>query len=208
LTPTESREVVLGLSRERLARASARLERIARDAAERIHQLKQDKQALERRLTDLDSLYTQERQNFEQRASLLSSVATESEERSKAFNELNARLNDQERLLSEQIDTISRLESDLASRGEQLNKQKALDAERSSELTEWKAKTAQLEERIGKISSERDTFRTQIVENERMNAQYVMRFTADERESAKKAMDKLIDQLSMVESRMQISEDK
>jgi chromosome segregation ATPase len=208
LTPTESREVVLGLSRERLARASARLERIARDAAERIHQLKQDKQALERRLTDLDSLYTQERQNFEQRASLLSSVATESEERSKAFNELNARLNDQERLLSEQIDTISRLESELASRGEQLNKQKALEDAWSAELTEWKSKTAQLEDRISKISSERDSFRAQIVENERMNAQYVMRFTADDRESAKKAMDKLIDQLSVVESRMQISEDK
>ncbi len=208
MTPTESREVVLGLSRERLARASARLERIARDAAERIHQLKQEKQTLERRLTDLDSLYTQERQNFEQRASLLSSVATESEERSKAFNELNARLNDQERLLSEQIDTISRLESELASRGEQLNKQKALEAAWSAELTEWKAKTTQLEERIGKISSERDTFRTQIVENERMNAQYVLRFTADDRDNAKRTMDKLIDQLSIVESRMQISEEK
>jgi Tfp pilus assembly protein PilN len=106
VTPTESREVVLGLSRERLARATTHLERIARDAAERIHQLKQEKQTLEQRLHDVETLFAQERQNFEQRATLLASVASETEERAKAFTDLNKRLDEQERLLNEQIETI------------------------------------------------------------------------------------------------------
>ena len=198
MTPTESREVVLGLSRERLARASTRFERIARDAAERIHHLKQEKLALERRLADLESLFNQERQNFEQRASLLTSVTSESEER----------LNDQERLLNEQIETITRLESELASRAEQSKEQLALEAAWQAELAEWKTKTAQLESRIEKISKERDSFRTRIFEDERINAQYVLRLTSEDRDNAAKAMDALIDQLSAMESRAQIAGEK
>jgi chromosome segregation ATPase len=208
VTPTESREVVLGLSRERLARAMTRFERLARDAAERIHHLKQEKQALEKRLADLEALFTQERQNFEQRASLLTSVSSESDERAKAFIDLNARHADQERLLNEQSETIARLESELATRKEQLKEQASVGSTSQAELVEWKTKTAQLEDRLEKIGKERDAFRTRIFEDERMNAQYVLRLTADDRDNAAKAMDALIDQLSAMESRAQIAGEK
>ncbi len=208
MTPTESREVVLGLSRERLARATSRLERIARDAAERIHHLKQEKQALERRLTDLETLFAQERHNFEQRATLLASVASETEERAEAFTDLNARLDDQERLLSEQIETISRLESELAGRAVALKEQQAVETAWQAELAESKAKTAQLEEHIEKISAEREALRAKIYEGERVNAHYVLNLTADERDHAAKAMDALIDQLSAIESKVLVTEEK
>ena len=208
MTPTESREVVLGLSRERLARATTRFERVARDAAERIHHLKQEKQALERRLADLESLFAQERQNFEQRASLLSSVTSESEERAKAFSDLNTRLEAKERLLNEQSETIARLESELAARKEQLKEQASVGSTSQAELVEWKTKTAQLEDRLEKIGKERDSFRAKIFENERVNAQYVLRLTSEDRDNAAKAMDALIDQLSAMESRAQIAGEK
>jgi chromosome segregation ATPase len=208
VTPTESREVVLGLSRERLARASSRLERIARDAAERIHHLKQEKQALERRLADLETLFAQERHNFEQRASLLASVASETEERAKAFTDLNVRLDDQERLLSEQIETISRLESELAGRAMALKEQQALEIASQVELAEWKAKNMQLESRIETIAAERDDLRSKSYDNERVNAQYALHLTADDCNNAAKAMDALIDQLSNIESKILMEEQK
>jgi exonuclease VII large subunit len=208
VTPTESREIVLGLSRERLARATTRFERLARDAAERIHHLKQEKQALEKRLADVESLFAQERQNSEQRVSVLESVASESEERAKAFTDLNVRHTDQERLLNEQIETINRLEAELANRGVQLKEQQEIETLWQAELTEAKAKTSQLEDRVEKISAEREAFRTKIFENERVNAQYVLKLTSDDRDNAAKALDSLIDQFSTMESRVLATEEK
>jgi chromosome segregation ATPase len=200
--------VVLGLSRERLARATTRFERLARDAAERIHHLKQEKQTLEKRLVDLESLFNQERQNFEQRASLLTSISSESEERAKAFTDLNARHAAQERLLNEQSETIAHLESELAARKEELKEQSSVGSTSQAELEEWKAKTAQLEDRLEKIGKERDSFRAKIFENERVNAQYVLRLTSDDRDNAAKAIDTLIDQFSAIELRLQNAEGK
>ncbi len=208
MTPTESREVVLGLSRERLARATTHLERIARDAAERIHQLKQEKQTLEQRLHDVETLFAQERQNFEQRATLLASVSSESEERAKEFTDLNKRLADQERLLNEQITTISRLEAELANSALQLKEQREYETAWQSELDEWKTKTAQLEDRVEKISKERDAFRTRIFDDERMNAQYVLKLTSDDQGTAAKAIDSLLDQIAAMELRMLATEEK
>ncbi len=208
MTPTESREVVLGLSRERLARATTRFERLARDAAERIQHLKQEKLALERRLADVQALSTQERQNFEQRVSVLTSVASESEERASAFTDLNARLADQERLLNEQNETIVRLESDIATGKEQLKEQASAGSTSQAELAEWKSKTAQLEERLEKIGKERDSFRAKIFENERINAQYAVRLTSDDRDNAAKAIESLIDQFAAMESRVLATEEK
>lgn len=208
MTPTESREVVLGLSRERLARASARFERVARDAAERIHHHTEEKRGLERRLADLETLFAQERQNFDQRASLLASVSTESEERSKAFSDLSARLNEQEQLLNEQMEIISRLESELENRSAELRNRSSLESAWQVELGEWKAKITQLEQRLEAAGAERDSLRTKIYEHERMNAQYALHLTSDDRDRAAKALDALIDQLSTMESQVLVANDK
>ncbi len=208
MTPTESREVVLGLSRERLARATTRFERLARDAAERINHLRQEKQTLERRLADVESLSIQERQNFEQRISVLTSVASESEERAIAFTDLTARLANQERVLNEHVETIARMESELANKTSQLKEQQEVETLWQSELDEWKTKAAQLEERIGKIGKERDAFRTRIFEDERVNAQYALKLTQEDRDNAAKAIESLIDQFAAMESRVLATEEK
>lgn len=208
MTPTESREVVLGLSRERLARASSRFERVARDAAERIVQLKAEKRALERRLTDLETLFAQERQNFDQRAALLASVGAESDEHKKASSDLAARMSDQERLLSEQIETIASLESELENRSSELQNQGALESAMQTELAEWKVKAAQLEKRLESTGAERDALRAKTYEDERMNAQYALHLTPEDRDKAAKAIDSLIDQLSTIESRTLVANEK
>lgn len=201
MTPTESREVVLTLSRERLARATSRLERTARNAAERITHLKEEKRALEGRLKDLEKLFSQERQNFDQRASLIESMKSENEERAKTFTELECRIDDSERLFNEQLATISKLESELAGRTFQIKDQQALETAWQAELNEWKEKSSQLEDRISKLSSERDELRSKAYDNERQNAQYALRLTADEKESAAKALDALLDRVTLLESK-------
>src|SRR4051812_23176761 len=109
---TESHEVTLITTREQLARSIARLARLAGDAVETIAHLRQEKQQLEKRVTDLAKLTQQERSNNEQRESLIASFESEREERAKEFSELETRLNDQERLLAEQLEAISRLENE------------------------------------------------------------------------------------------------
>ena len=208
MTPTESREVALGFSRERLARATTRLERVARDAAERIIHLKEEKRTLERRLSDLETLFAQERQNFDQRASLLASVTVESEERTKSFSDLTARLNDQERLLNEQIEIIARLESELENRSTELRNQSGLETAWKAEVGEWKEKVTQLEKRLEATNAERDKLRSKIYEDERTNAQYALRLTLNEKDKAAKAIDSLLDQISTIESRTLIQYEK
>lgn len=181
---------------------------MARDAAERIVQLKAEKFTLERRLTDLETLFAQERQNFDQRAALLASVTSESEERTKAFSDLNARLNDQERLLNEQIETISRLESELENRSSELRGQIATETAWQAELAEWKSKVANVEQRLEATTAERDSLRAKIYDDERMNAQFVLHLTPDDRDNAAKAIDSLIEQLSTIESRTLIANEK
>jgi hypothetical protein len=76
------------------------------------------------------------------------------------------------------------------------------------ELAEWKTKTAQLEDRVEKISKERDAFRARIFDDERMNAQYVLKLTSDDQGIAAKAIDSLLDQIAAMESRMLATEEK
>jgi chromosome segregation ATPase len=206
VTPTESREVVLSLSRERLARATTRLERVTRDAVERITHLRQEKSSLEKRLVDLEKLFETERSNFEQRAALLTSVSSETEERTKEYNELCTRLTEQERLLNEQLDTIAKLEGDLSNRALQLRDQQHTESAWKKELDQWKAKVEQLESRLEKTTTERDTMRKQLYDAERESAQFVLHLTAEERDKAAKSIDTLVDQLSKMETRIVATE--
>ncbi len=207
VTPSITLSVALSASREHLARALARLERLTRDASETITHQRHEKQQLERRLADLSKLVEQERSNFQQRESLLTSVASETEERAKAFTELSARLNDQERLLAEQLESIGRLESEMENRAMQIREQGSVEAAWKHELEEWTGKVERLESRLAEVAAERDEFKKQAYEREREDAQYVVRLTQDDREHAAKAVDALLDQLSILETRITITQE-
>ncbi|MDP4200623.1 MAG: hypothetical protein Q8922_09355 [Bacteroidota bacterium] len=199
--------VALNANREQLARALARLERLTRDAIETITHQRQEKHQLERRLSDLTKLVEQERSNFQQRESLLSSAKSETEERAKAFTELSARLNEQERLLAQQLETIGRLESDLDTRAMQIREQESAEAAWRHELEEWSGKVERLEARLAETTAERDEIKKQFYEREREDAQYVVRLSQEDRTRAAKAVDALIDQLSILETRITLTQE-
>ena len=202
MTPSESREITLSLSRERLARALTKFERVSHDATETIVNLRQEKLVLEKRLTELTKLFDQERSNFEQRVALLTSSQTETEERAKAFDELTCRLDDQERLMNEQIEMIGRLETELEDRAGQLRERSELEIAWKREIEEWRTKVAQLEGRVEAVQAERDAMKSQLYDHERTDAQFALRLTPEERDLAAKSIDSLLDQLSAMESRV------
>lgn len=206
MTLSENHEAVLIASRERLARASAHLERLTRDAAETILHQRQEKEQLERRLAEMGKLVEQERSNFEQRAALLTSVTSETEQRAKAFDELSARLNDQERLLSEQLETIATLESELSDRAMQLREQQGIEQAWRREIDEWKSKVEALESRLEETARDRDSLKGQFYEREREDAQYSVRWTADQRDHASKMLDSLMEELTVLETRITLSQ--
>jgi len=202
MTPVESQETTLILSRERLARAIAKFERLARDASETISGLRQEKQGLERRLADLTKLVEQERSNFQQRAALLSSAKSETEERAKAADELNRRLMEQEGLMSQQLETIARLESQIEDNRRQFADLKEAEAESQHERSEWRTKVEQLQSRLETVLGERDAMKSQLYQHEREEAQFALKMTPEDRDKAAKAIDSLLDQLATMETRV------
>jgi chromosome segregation ATPase len=206
MTPAESHEVTLITTREQLARSIARLSRLASDATETIAHQRQEKQQLEKRVADLTKLTQQERSNNEQRESLIASFESERAERAKEFGELEARLNDQERLLAEQLEAISHLETELANRAMQIREQQSTGTAWKREIEEWESKVQRLEVRLADVEAERDKLKKEFYEREREEAQYAVRMTQEGREIAAKAIDSLIDQLTVLETRIQLTQ--
>ncbi len=202
MTPAESREITLSLSRERLARAITKFERVSRDAVETISGLRQEKLGLEKRLSDLSKLFDQERSNFEQRVALLSSSKSEAEERVKAFQELTARLNDQDRLMNEQLSMISQLEEELANRAGQLRDRVELEAAWKNEMEEWRSRVTQLESHLEATEAERDALVADRSKRESEDARFALKLTSEERDLAATAIDAVLDQLGVMESRI------
>jgi chromosome segregation ATPase len=202
MTPVESQETTLTLSRERLARAISKFERLARDAGETITALRQEKQGLDRRLADLTKLVEQERSNFKQKTALLTSFNLETEERAKTAEDLNRRLTEQEGLMTEQLETITRLESQLEQSSREFSKRDVLEAAGNQEMEEWRAKVSQLEGRLANTQSERDSMKSELYEHERQEAHFALRLTPEDRDKAAKAIDTLLDQLTVMETRI------
>jgi chromosome segregation ATPase len=200
-----TREINLSLGRDRIARALSKIERLSRDAIETIAQLRTDKQELESRMSELTKRYEQERSNLEQRAALLNSVNSESEEREKSFKELSEAKARQEHTIQGQLATIAQLKADLSDRAVIMNEQLENERNLRAEAEEMRAKAASLEERLTATSYERDTMKSQLYQKEREDAQWAIRLSSEERNKATKAIDVLIDQLSELEQRIGVN---
>jgi chromosome segregation ATPase len=202
VTPSNSREVALSLSRDRVARALSRLERLSRDATDTIHDLRSEKREIEQRLAELTKRFQVETNNFEQRAALLQSITVESEERARMLESLTAQQDANENLIEELRSNIARLEQKLSD-GRSANGE--AEATRQQLLTEksgWQDKVGELNEKLEWVTKERDHFRTLLVDREREDAQWAIKLSPDEKENATRAIDSLMDKLSSIETRI------
>ena len=78
----------------------------------------------------------------------------------------------------------------------------------TAEVGEWKQKVQQLEERLEKMTAERDKLKSKMYDSERVNAQYVMQFTQEDKDKAAKAIDTLLDELTIIETRLTLTNEK
>jgi chromosome segregation ATPase len=202
VTPTNSREVSLSLSRDRIARALSRLERLGRDAADIITDLRSEKRELETRLAELTKRFQLETSNFEQRSALLHSITAESEERNRMLESLSGQQAANESLIEELRTTIARLEQKLNDgRGAHADAEAAKQLLQSEKLA-LQDKVGELNERLEWVSKERDHFRSILVDREREDAQWALKLSPEEKEQATRAIDSLIDKLSSIETRI------
>ena len=202
MTPTNSREVTLSLSRDRVARALAKLERLTRDAADTIQDLRSEKRELETRLNELTKRFQLEQGNFEQRSALLQSVTAESEERGRMLESLSAQHTANENLIEELRTTIARLEQKLNDGRSAQSDAESTKQQLLAEKATWQDKVGELNEKLEWVTKERDHFRAILVDREREDAQWALKLSPEEKENAAKAIDSLMDKLSAIESRI------
>lgn len=202
MTPTNSREVTLSLSRDRVARALARLERLSRDAADVINDLRTEKRELETRLNELTKRFQLEQNNFEQRSALLHSITSESEERGRMLESLTKQQSDNENLIEELRTSIARLEQKLNDGRSAVGEAESSRQHLLSEKSTLQDKVGELNERLEWVTKERDHFRSMLVDREREDAQWALKLSPEEKENAARAVDALIDRLSSIETRI------
>lgn len=202
MTPSNTREVSLSLSRDRIARALSRLERLGRDAADIINDLRTEKRELETRLAELTKRFQLETSNFEQRSALLNSITAESEERNRMLESLTSQQEANEALIEELRSSIARLEQKLNDGRNAHGEAEAAKQSLLSEKLVLQDKVGELNERLEWVSKERDHFRAILVDREREDAQWALKLSPEEREHATRAIDSLIDKLSSIETRI------
>jgi len=199
---THSRSAALAQSRERLARALAHLERLTREATEVISHLNREKKELLDRVKELERLMEQERANAEQRARLHSSAMEEANERQTLIEELRSQHTQAQTYAADLEGRLLELEernaSSVAAHG---TKEEELRA-KEQEITHLKELLIQSEEKLSKLTGERDELKSMVYEQERENAQWTIRLTREEQKTAISAIDKLIEQVSKIEQNL------
>ena len=88
----------------------------------------------------------------------------------------------------------------------QLHEQQSTGTARTREIEEWTSKVERIEARLADVEAERDKLKTEFYEREREEADSAVRMTQDDRERAAKSIDALIDQLSVLETRIQLTQ--
>ena len=214
MDPKNSRAITLAGAREQLARSITRLESLARNASDVLARATKEKHELEARVQDLTARLEQERSLYDQREKLFLSDKVESKSASAQVTELKRELKaleakheQQELRMQEQLTEIARLESALNASAEQLSERTVQLTERNSrsskELSEAATSLANLsliEAKLSAVVNERDELKAKLHQHEREEARWVLKLTKDEALRATKAIDAVLDRVNRFEA--------
>lgn len=203
---SSSRQTSLTKSRDRLARSIEKFERLAHDAIEHLELLREERNDFEKKLRDLQRQVEDDRANSKHNEKLYESLQDDLKSQQAEIDSLNAKRDEQEAVVREQIQTIERLETELNGLSQRLSETDSSASQRTTEVEELRTQVATLEERLAKTSSERDEIRQQLYSRERDDAQWAVKLTADEQRKAEKELDKLVGRIDELERQLTISE--
>src|SRR6185312_728357 len=163
---------------------------LTRSAGDAIHALQQQKQEMITRVSELEELLDQERFNSTQRERLFESSQADVKARLAELEALNLKREDQHELAKEQMDAIERLKGELESAQTAIDQYEAAQNKKDETESELKSQIRNLEERLTKVTHERDQLRADTYQNEREEAQWSLKFTEKDRRKAVEAIDK------------------
>jgi chromosome segregation ATPase len=192
---TKQREAYLLQTRERLARAFARLETIVGAMPERIRLLESSRDKALVRVKEIEELFERERAISEQRHSLSDRAAEERQV-------LSAKLEKSENHISVQDKRIASLEQELEQKNvDLLANDKAhietLDREErlAEEILRLKEENAAFERKVELLLEERENLQKHLQKIAEEESSFALSFTQDERLGLLKTIDTLIDRV-------------
>jgi peptidoglycan hydrolase CwlO-like protein len=203
---SSSRQTSLTKSRDRLARSIEKFERLAHDAIEHLELLREERNEFEKKFRDLQRQVDDDRANSKHNEKLYESLQEDLKSQQTEIDSLNAKRDEQQLILREQLQTIERLETELSGVSQKLNETDSSSSQRQSEVEELRTYIATLEERVARAGLERDELREQLYTRERDDSQWAVKLTADEQRKAEKELDKLVNRIDDIERQMTVSE--
>lgn len=196
---SNSRQTALNKSRDRLARSLERFERLAVDAVEAIDVLKSERVDLERRVHELEKRLLDEQSNGKHNEVLYASLQEDLKSQETELRQLILRREEQEVIVREQLQTIERLENELAQQARTLAEREAQDTRAVSEVQDMQQHVIELEERLLKTARERDELREQLYAKEREESQWAVKLTTDEQHKVQSELDRLLGRIAEME---------
>jgi chromosome segregation ATPase len=176
----------------------ARLDTLARRAIETINLLKRDKLELTVRVAQLDELLEQERSNTRQRDKLFQSNKSEVDQFTSEIAELKVERTEYAALITEQTDTIARLEEELTGIAGKLSEKE----ERAISNETLSVEQSKLIAKLNEVVQEREELRAKAEHLERETAGWAVTLNKEEAKKAEKALDVIIKRIDQVEKRV------
>jgi chromosome segregation ATPase len=181
-------------SREDLARAIDRFQKLSAEAKETLTVIRRENGELHKRLDELTTLLEQERTNSRQNELISHSASGEVAQLKAEIDALKQKREEQDTFMHEQLEAITELKVQLESSTQQVQ---AKESERLVHLKEAEAarhEVTVLESRLKSLAEDRDKLKALYVEQEREDAQWALKLSEKEAEEARAAIDRILEQ--------------
>ena len=205
MTVPTPRSTQLIQSREALARAIDRFQKLSDAAKETLTVIRRENADLHKRLDELTSLVEHERTISKQNEMISQSASGEVTQLKSEIEKLKAKRDEQDAFMHEQLEAITKSKVELE---EQLK----LGAEREAALAAAKKEADHLrheltvsESRFATVAEDRDKIKALYVEQEREDAQWALKLSEADAQEAQKAIDRILEQFARMTGHAEIS---
>jgi chromosome segregation ATPase len=201
-SPTD-RSAQLIQSREELARAIDRFQKLSDAAKETLTTIRRENADLHKRLEELTTLVEHERTISKQNEMISQSASSEVlqlkseiESLKAASSTIKAKRDEQDAFMHDQLEVITKLKVDLESHAKLLLEQESQAAATKKEIDHLKHELTVAESRLQTVTEERDKIKSLYVEQEREDAQWALKLTEADAQEAQKAIDRILEQFT------------
>ena len=196
MTVQNHRIAALIQSREDLARAIDRFQKLSHTAKETLGVIRRENRDLHKRLDDLTTLLDQERSISSQNELISHSASNEVSHLKAEIAALKAKRDEQDAFMLGQLEAITESKQNLEAATALVAEKESTLALLRKELEAARHEVAVLESRLATVSEDRDKIKSLYVEQEREDAQWALKLSEKEADRARGAIEKILEQVS------------